>query len=203
MEPTMGPANKGKTPTRGATWLGVGLKSGGQLLFGGVETEAGYFFNLDNNTAGHYYSMTSSRWGFGLGGGGGVSIICVFNSNEIWWLNGKEQSDWGVEVSLGGKWKDVIRATDKSILAILKFLAKNPAAFLQNLDKLRDFAHVVYNTFDVMNRKEEHPILCLDIPFLGEGLELSAFKKSGKIWIDPVYEQVFEKGVLRNLPGRR
>lgn len=136
--------------------------------------------------------MTSSRWGFGLGGGGGLSVIVVFNSNGLWWLNGTNQSDWGVEISLGKKRSDVIKyMADKRIHTILKLILRNPAQFLHNLDNLRDFSHYLYNSLDVMNSKQQHPIVSLDVPFAGVGLELSAFVKNGKIWIDPENRRVF------------
>jgi hypothetical protein len=186
MQPTMEPAVKTKSKPQGNTWLGVGAKSGGQLLFGGVEGEAGILFNLDNPSMMRRYSITSSRWGLGLGGGGGITVTCVFNSNELYWLSETEVSDWGVNISMGAKWKDVVWfIADKKIHLILKMILRNPFQFLTKLDNLRDFSHFLYNTFEVKNSKTEHPILSLEIPMSGPGLELSGFVKRGKIWIDP------------------
>jgi len=171
--------------TLGATWLGVGVKSGGQLLFGGVESETGFFFDLSKQSAKLKYSMTSRRWGLGLGGSGGLSVILVFNSNAIWWLNGRDLSDWGVNLSLGGKWKDVAWfIADKMIHTILKLIVNSPTEFIKYLSELRDFTSLIFNAYDLGKSKDEHPILTFEVPFAGLGLEVSAFTKSGKIWIE-------------------
>ena len=56
-------------------WIGVGVKSGGQLLIGGVESVAAVMVNLVNGET-FDLEVISSRWGLGLGGSGSVVVAC-------------------------------------------------------------------------------------------------------------------------------
>jgi len=164
------------------TWLGVGVKSGGQLLFGGVESTGGLFFNLGNPNVIHTFSMTSSRWGFGLGGGAQLVCMFVFKLKGLAWLDGQTIEDWGMNVDMGGRWKhwtkivdDKFRSTVHAVWAL--------SSIVPHLDEIRDVMHYLYNLYE-FDSKGDHPMLSLEVPFAGAGLELSAFKSKGKIWID-------------------
>ncbi len=166
-----------------ATWLGVGVKSGGILGIGGVESTSGIFFNVGNPSYTHTFSMTSSRWGLGLGGGGGLVGICVFKLNALAWLDGQVIEDWGVNVSMGGRWKDVAKVLQaKRFFHHIK-MVKAIGSLVTNLDEVRNIMHYLYTAYD-FDANGDHPMLSFDIPAAGIGLELSAFKTSGKMWID-------------------
>jgi hypothetical protein len=82
------------------TWLGVGLKTGGTLLVVGMENCEGKMFNLANPTARYDFSILSGRLGLGLGGGTGLSAVCVFNcDNPMVRLHNTQTTDWGVNIS--------------------------------------------------------------------------------------------------------
>lgn len=165
------------------TWLGIGVKAGGMLGFGGVESVSGRFYNLGNTGVTYDFSMVSSRWGFGLGGGAGLVAIGVFKLNGLMWLNGREMNDWGVNVDMGGRWKHIAKALDtKNFFRNIK-LARAIGSIVANLDEIRDAMHYIYNAYE-FDAKGDHPSVSLDVPFAGAGLELSAFKTSGKIWIE-------------------
>src|ERR1035438_3559428 len=85
------------------TWLGLGVKSDGQLLVGGVESITGMLFNLGNVSDRHTFEMTSSRWGLGLGGSIGVTAVFVFDLRGVNWLDGQEITGGGLTVSYGDK----------------------------------------------------------------------------------------------------
>jgi hypothetical protein len=55
-------------------WIGFGVKSGGQLLIGGVESIIAYMVNLGSGET-FDLKIINSRWGIGLGGSGGVVVI--------------------------------------------------------------------------------------------------------------------------------
>ena len=165
------------------TWLGIGVKAGGMLGFGGVESVSGTFYNIGNPGITYGFSMVSSRWGFGLGGGSGLVAIGVFKLNGLSWLDGRVMEDWGVNVDLGGRWKHLVKALDaKNFFRNVK-LARAFGALVSNLDEIRDAMHYIYNAYE-FDAKGDHPSVSLDVPFAGAGLELSAFKTSGKMWID-------------------
>jgi hypothetical protein len=165
------------------TWIGLGIKTGGQALFGGVESVSGTFHNLGVPGWKPRFSMTSSRWGFGLGGGISLTCICVFKLAGISWLDGRTIDDWGVNVDLGAKWKSAAKVLQgKKFFQQLK-LARLVGSLVGNLDEIRDAMHYLYNLYD-FDRNGDHPMLNFDIPLAGIGVELSAFKTSGRIWID-------------------
>jgi hypothetical protein len=165
------------------TWLGIGIKSGGQLLFGGVESISGQFFNLGIASLTPRFTMTSSRWGLGLGGGIQLSCICVFKLKGIYWLDGREFEDWGVNIDLGGKWKHAAKILEgKKFFTQIK-IASAVGHIITNLDEIRDGMHYLYNLYD-FDHNGDHPTLSFDVPLAGLGLELSAFKTSGTMWID-------------------
>jgi hypothetical protein len=161
------------------------VKGGFQSGFGGVEHETGRFVNLNNLSQSACYSITSGRWGIGLGGGGGVSVIMVFNSNAINWLDGRELSDWSFNLSLGENWGAVAKfMVDKNIHTMLKLGAKSAIELVKNADDIKDFTSLVFSSLDLANSKERHPIFTFDVPMASVGMEISGFKKSGKIHID-------------------
>ncbi len=165
------------------TWLGIGVKAGGMLGVGGVESVSGTFYNLKNPRITHRFSMVSSRWGFGLGGGGGLVAIGVFKLNGLAWLDGRVMEDWGVNVDMGGKWAHLAKALEvKKFFRNVK-LARVLGHIVVNLDEIRDAMHYIYNAYE-FDAKGDHPSVSLDVPFAGAGLELSAFKTSGRMWID-------------------
>ena len=165
------------------TWLGIGVKSGGMLGVGGAESVSGTVYNLGNPGITYGFSMVSSRWGIGFGGGGGLVVIGGFKLNGLIWLDGRVMEDWGVNVSMGGKWKDLVKALNaKNFFRNIK-LAKAAGALISNLDEIRNAMHYIYNAYD-FDAKGDHPSVSFDVPLAGVGLELSAFKTSGKMWID-------------------
>lgn len=164
------------------TWLGLGVKSGGQLLIGGVESTGGLFFNIGNPSVIHKFSMTSSRWGFGLGGGAQLVCICVFKLRGLAWLDGQTIEDWGVNIDMGKKWKHWAKLVDEKFFVKMK-VVWGLRSIVSHLDEIRDVMHYLYNAYE-FDAKGDHPMVSFEVPFAGAGLELSAFKTKGKIWID-------------------
>ena len=101
------------------TWLGIGGKVGGTLFVVGAEDTTGCVFNLSNPNVRAWFSLTSVRLGPGLGGGAGLTAMCVFNCDNIRRLHNTQTTDWGVNISLGEKWDSVVKA-----LKNMKFFAK-------------------------------------------------------------------------------
>ena len=164
------------------TWVGVGTKVGGILGPWGRESTTGMVFNLSNVNYRHWFNIRSHRLGLGLGGGYDITIFCVFKAKSLYWLNDQQISDWGINISLGKQWSDLIKLLSPKYLKILKLLIKKQA-FLYHLDDIRDWASFAYNVFEVATSEVQHPILTLDIPMVGGGSELSAFKTFGSISI--------------------
>jgi hypothetical protein len=177
------------------TWLGVGAKVGGQYGFYGRESTTGKIFNLGNASYNHWFQITSHRGGIGLGGGSDVSVICVFKSRALYWLDNQPISDWGLNIAIAEKWGDVAKLLSPKYIKLLKFMVKN-YEILHHLDDMRDFASLIYNSFDLSQSNSQHPILTFEVPMAGIGLELSLFKSKGRI-------SIYDKGRLGGPLKRR
>ncbi len=166
-----------------AIWLGVGVKSGGQLGFGGIESVTGRYYNLGNRMK-RDFSMVSSRWGLGLGGGGGLFVSIYFNTYELYWLNGRTIEDWAVNVSLGKKWKEVAAILKaKNFIRNVRLAAKI-YSIVPHLDEIREAVSNIYNATDFEAISDPHPNFMFDVPGAGYSLEVSAVKTKGTMYLD-------------------
>jgi hypothetical protein len=167
------------------TWLGLGVKSDGQLLVGGVESITGMLFNLGNVSDRHTFEMTSSRWGLGLGGSIGVTAVFVFDLKGVMWLDGQEITGGGLTVSYGDKFGNLSQyLNDIKFFTGAKLVAKDAAGPATWLPVFQQAGAAVDNaTKKAVGPK--HRIIFLDIPFGGVGLELSVVDTKGTLFIDP------------------
>ena len=172
-------------------WIGFGVKSGGQLLIGGVESTTAYMVNLGSGET-FDLEIISSRWGLGLGGSGGAVVVFGFGFIEPYELHGKSSNDWGVNIAFTEK------LVSKSALQSLVFsrhffdIYKNNRALLAYrhvksafkdiafFGQLRQFLHTVYAGFEASKRSG---IVVLEIPYVGGGLELSAYATRGTMYV--------------------
>lgn len=105
------------------------------------------------------------------------------NTYELYWLNGKTVEDWGVNISLGPRWKDIAKVLiDKNFFRNIRF-ARVTFNLLANLEETRNAMHYLYNAYDI-DSKGQHPNITFDVPGIGWGVELSAFKSSGTMFIE-------------------
>ena len=172
-------------------WLGFGVKSGGQLLIGGVESTTAYMINLGNGETFHF-EVISSRWGLGLGGSGGAVAVMIFGIVEPYDLHARSMNDWGVNIAFTEK------LISKSVIQSLVFgkrfieIYKNHRALnayrhvrsafkdIQFLETMRNALHVAYMGFESSKRSG---VVILDLPFAGVGLEFSAHILRGTMYV--------------------
>ena len=83
-------------------WLGFGVKSGGQLGVGGIESTTAYVVNLGDLET-FDLQIISSRWGLGLGGSGGAVAVIGFGFRVPYELDHEPLNDWGVNVAFTEK----------------------------------------------------------------------------------------------------
>jgi hypothetical protein len=175
-----------KTDILKRTWLGIGLKTGGILGIVGMEDTEGKLFNLHNTSSRAHFSLLNARLGIGLGGGTGLVAMCVFNCPNISQLHKKESSDWGVNLSLGGKWDDVAKALAnyKFFATVVKIGSKLNITNPKDLESIRNSLHYMYNEYDMAKMGKAIPkVINFDTP-AGAGLEVSAsYSFGGKIKI--------------------
>lgn len=173
-----------------ATWFGVGVKGGGSIGPGGFETMEGFISNLGMPSHSHSINISYLRLGAGLGAGAGLCAIYVFNCRNPQNLHQKTDATWSVNVSLGGKWSDVVKFLGKSRLFELtpKLVNGITTASKHDLDSLRNIASNLCTMYEVTEYSRDK-VVTIDIPFAGVGLELSAQKLYGTIYIGDLRTQ--------------
>ncbi|MEO5860628.1 MAG: hypothetical protein ABIR33_16980 [Pyrinomonadaceae bacterium] len=184
-------------------WFGLGVKAGGQLGIGGVESTAAYMVNLGDAET-FRLEVISSRWGIGLGGSGGAVAVFGFGFNIPYELDHKPLKDWGINIAYTEKIfsKSVLHAIQgtrffvdtikKGVYLAPKFKQAQTAAELWNaVAHFRDLFHVVFAELEA-GKGKGMGVVIIDIPFAGKGLELSAFLTRGTMyasnashWIGP------------------
>ena len=172
-------------------WLGFGVKSGGQLLIGGVETVTAYVVNLGDFET-FDLQIISGRWGLGLGGSGNIVAVLGFGFTVPYELHRKSLKDWGVNVAFTEKLisKSVLKSIEASkyfvdgfkngVYTAPKLLKATAAAKAAGLANVRNLLHSLYAGFEASKRSG---IVVLELPFLGAGLELSVYKTRGTIYV--------------------
>lgn len=166
------------------TWLGIGGKVGGTLFVVGMEDTTGLIFNIGNPNIRAGFSLTSVRLGPGLGGGAGLTAICVFNCDNIWRLHNTQTTDWGVNLSLGEKWDSVVKALKnmKFFAKIARIGPKLKGFKPSDIESLRNDLHYLYNAYDIASSGGDPKVICLDTP-ASIGLEVSLNYTIGTIEI--------------------
>ena len=176
-----------------ANWFGVGVKGGGSIGPGGFETMEGYISNLGMINHTHSINISYLRIGPGLGAGVGLSAIYVFNCRNPQSLHQKNDSSWGVNVSIGPKWSDIAKVLAKS--GLLKIIPKAVSSITKltrsELDDLRNIASYIYSACEIKDISRDK-VMVIDIPLAGVGLELSAHQLHGTIFIGDLNMQETE-----------
>ncbi len=173
-----------------ADWFGVGVKGGGSIGPGGFETMEGYIANLGMPSHTHSINISYLRIGPGLGAGGGACMIFVFNCMNPQNLHMKNDSSWSINVSLGGKWSDVVKLLGKSkIFTVAPRVVKGISTASKNdLDNIRNTASYLSTVYEITDQTRDK-VIVIDVPLAGAGLELSAHKLHGTIFIGELNTQ--------------
>jgi len=169
-------------------------------LRGGIETTTAYVVNLGDLET-FDLQIVSSRWGLGLGGSGGAVAVIGFGFSVPYELHREPLNDWGVNVAFTEKLlsKSALQSIHNSKYFIdgLKngrYVApalNAPKTFkaVGLLENVRNALHTLYGGLEAAKGSG---VIVLDLPFLGVGLELSAFLTRGKMyvsnpshWIEP------------------
>ena len=160
----------GKAIDFNKTWWGYGYKYGGFLVAAGMETTEGYIYNSKSLSWHERFTLTNVRLGLGLGGGGGAVAVLAFNTPSLSAVDGMEITDWGVNISLGGKISAMFNAMAKSKL------------LPSDMEDIRNGLHYLYTEYDIATRGSAPKIISFDLG--GLGAELSANYVMGKFEID-------------------
>jgi hypothetical protein len=173
-------------------WLGFGVKSGGQLGIGGVESTTAYVVNLGDLET-FDLQIISSRWGVGLGGSGGAVAVIGFGFRVPYELDHEPVNDWGVNVAFTEKLisKSVLQSIhhSKHFIDGLKngkyvaptLNARKTFTAVDRLQNIRNLFHRLYGGFEAATKGKG--VVVIDLPLLGVGLELSAFLTRGKMYV--------------------
>jgi hypothetical protein len=172
-------------------WLGIGIKSGGQLGIGGYESTTAFIANLsDGNTSD--FQVISSRWGLGLGGGGGAVVVLMFGVVVAEQFHRQALNDWGLNVTYTEKL--ISKSTLKSLEMSARFLklykhqsaylaarhVKTAAKDIEFFQSIRNLTHTVFAGYESAKKSG---VIVIDLPLAGGGLELSAFLTRGTMYV--------------------
>ncbi|HKD28958.1 MAG TPA: hypothetical protein VKC66_24010 [Xanthobacteraceae bacterium] len=186
-------------------WIGFGVKSGGQLLIGGVESVTAFMVNLESGET-FDLEIISSRWGLGLGGSGGAVAVLGFGFIEPYNLHGKPENDWGVNIAFTEKLisKSVIQSlvfskrfieiyrANRALLAYrhVKSAFKDMAFF----EQIRNTLVTVYAGFEA---SKHEGIVVIELPVASVGLEVSGYVTRGTMYVSNSSDAEMER--LMNL----
>ncbi len=164
------------------TWFGIGEKSGGMLIAAGMEYTTGMVVrgtNLENPIG---FSIASARLGLGLGFSGGFVATLIFNCDNIQRMQNTEVTDWGVSISLGGRWAEIARALRRSETFVeLARLGWRLRGVASRGEQVRNFLHHAYNAYDIGSMNDVPKVVCMDIPMAGAGAEIAVNYSTGRI----------------------
>ena len=181
-------------------WLGFGVKAGGQLLIGGFESTTAYVVNLGDLET-FDLQIISRRWGLGLGGSGGAVAVIGFGFRVPYELDHEPLNDWGVNVAFTEKL--ISKSALQSIRNSKHFIdglkngtyvapALNARKTFTAIGLLQHVRNALHTLYAGMETTKPSGVVVLDLPFLGVGLELSAFATRGTMyvsnpshWIEP------------------
>lgn len=172
-------------------WLGFGVKSGGQLLIGGVESTTAYVVNLGDLET-FDLQIVSSRWGLGLGGSGGAVAVIGFGFRVPYELDHESLNDWGVNVAFTEKLisKSALQSIHHSKYFIDglkngKYVAPtlNARSAFTAVGILQNVRNALHTLYGGLEAAKGSGVIVLDLPLLGVGLELSAFVTRGKMYV--------------------
>jgi len=162
------------------TWFGAGAKTGGIVAVYGWESVAGKITNL-NFTRTHDFTIKNERWGIGLGGGAGTTLLLVFNQANLYELRGLQMEDWDLNISLTkGRLKDLKTAVKYKEAAKILLLAKGMVGNKKDIQEAMQF---FYESIDGASSSKP-VVITFDVPFAGAGLEVSLFSTIGTLEID-------------------
>ena len=166
-------------------WIGVGMKSGGQVAVIGLESTGAFMVNLGNHET-FWLRILNARYGPGLGGSAGAVAVLAWGLIEPYDLHGQEISEWGFNVSVAEK--------------LASGSLKQSLQMFEQLNQLWDSRKGLYNVLDgamsmistveqIKRRLTSFFVMCeagkrrgvvtIDIPSAGYGVELSAYVTRG------------------------
>lgn len=164
------------------SWFGVGEKTGAILVAAGVEHTTGLVVRGTNTENAIGYSLTAVRAGLGLGFSGGLVGLMIFNCDSLQRLQNTEVSDWGVNIAVGGRWSDLVRALRRNEQLIqMARMVWTIRRFGGHAESIRNILHYAYSTYDFVQTNNTPKVIAFDIPLVSAGAEVSISFSSGKL----------------------
>lgn len=166
-----------------STWIAVATKIGGQLVWIGGEFTKGTMVNLQNTHWRYDFQLNSFRTGPGLGISAGYVVVFFFNCTSPWEVHETSFEDWGLNIAILGKWKEVLKTLGHlELYTTVGRIGVHMAVGLHDADILRNAAHTLSTAFDIGKFNNQPTIISLDLP-LGLGAEISWVNIYGKVKI--------------------
>lgn len=163
------------------TWVAIATKIGGQIVWIGGEFTDGTMVNLLNTNWRYEFQINSFRTGPGLGLSAGYIAVFFFNMTSPSQVDGISVEDWGFNLAILGKWKEILKTfKNLELYTTVGKIGVNMAIGLHDLDVFRNAAHTISTAFDIAKYSNIPKIVTLDLP-AGVGAEVSFVDIYGKV----------------------
>ncbi len=193
-------------------WFGFSIDFGGHAVVYGRNTLYAWMYSMDTFERQFRIESERNRFGPGLGGGVGVSFIMINGLARPRQLHGERQTAWDFQLSIGGRWGDLIKSFDKyrGLQQALRRADQGSDAASRGVRAMRDFLRNNHETLTQLSKGEwnnirkrlveygdaldmaanqsEPRIVSMGIPIPGIQLEISGYYQSGSMRIFGVRE---------------
>ena len=193
-------------------WFGFSVDFGGHAVVYGRNTMYAWMYSMDSFGRQFRIESERNRFGPGLGGGAGVSFIMINGLARPGQLQGERQTAWDFQLSLGGRWGDLLKSANKyrSIRHALRRADQGSDASSRGIRAMREFLRNNHETLtrlsegdwndirkrlveagdavDMARNQSEPRIVSMGIPIPGIQLEISGYYQSGRMRIFGVRE---------------
>jgi hypothetical protein len=174
-------------------YFGPGVKGGGFLGVVGKQALEAHLYSVDDYHDTFNLDGEILTAGLGLGGGVNVQLVICYGGNRPADFIGTKFEGWDFNVSLGGRWADVLKGakTIPSLVKIAKAVegAKLGKAAIQALlklspkewEQLGNLAKAIRDAHNADPHAQKPQVNSFDIPLAGLALEVDLFHYWGKV----------------------
>lgn len=175
------------------TYIGLGAKGGGFVAVAGYQALEAKLYSVENYDDTFYLNGGILTAGLGIGAGVNVQLVICLGGTKPADFQGVKFDGWDFNVSLGGRWGDVVRST-KNIPALLKIAkalkdAKLGATVLKGLlklspkewEQLSNLAKTIRDRLSLDPEAQKPQVNSFDIPLAGVALEVDVYRYWGTV----------------------
>ncbi|HWB04021.1 MAG TPA: hypothetical protein VG796_13420 [Verrucomicrobiales bacterium] len=189
--PMPGPVDDPMKSHGTGNWVGVGVKGGGHIVLGGVESTLLFCISLDDYRDWMILNVTAGRVGPGLGASGGLVVAGIGNCYDPNNMKGWPVGGYDFQLAVGAKWGSLMKVAAKAgpLVEAIKYGGNARSLINKSVFHLARRAQIVNEVKNGLGALGLFPkekdynlsVNVVDIPIAGVGAELSAYYGSGSV----------------------